>query len=72
MNSKIKKIEALCLDHDIEIVSFGLSPNPNGFCYETPERPINKKVLIKLDELLDSLNSEETLIMRRYYFGGGS
>lgn len=56
---KINQIIELCDNNGIEIVSHGLAPNPNGFCYEAPDNT-PKQVHKKLNSLLDSLTKSET------------
>lgn len=66
---KISRIVDICELCDIEIVSFGLVPNPDGFCYELPEEYNEIKEYIKeLDSLLDSLNKREVNCLRDLLF----
>lgn len=67
MTKKIEQIISLCMIHDIEIVSYGLAPNPNGFCYEIGNTPADAAE--KLDELLDSLTAKEKEELIAYHFG---
>jgi hypothetical protein len=32
--NKVKQLLDIMLEYDIEIVTYGLAPNPNGFCFE--------------------------------------
>lgn len=44
--------------HDIEIMSYGLAPNPWGFCYEAP--PCTpKRVHKRLNKMFDELSESE-------------
>lgn len=59
----IQDILLLCDLHDIEIVSYGLAPNPNGFCYERGEATTNEACQW-INDVLDSLNKEEIKELR--------
>lgn len=57
----VKKLDNIiqhCADTGIEIVSHGLAPNPNGFCYELPEN-VTKSDVDKLDKMLKALTKSE-------------
>lgn len=69
MNKKVKKILQFSLDYNFEIVSYGLAPNPNGFCYEDHNSKRNNNARKVFNDLLNSLNKEETLELRKYIFG---
>lgn len=60
ISKNVEEILCLCLDHDIEIVSYGLAPNPNGFCYEAPENA-SSAACRRLSSLLDALTKKETI-----------
>lgn len=66
--NKVDHILEVCSDLDIEIVSYGLAPNPNGFCYEAPDKT-TYYAHAYLSELFDSLDEEETQTLRNYVFG---
>lgn len=34
MSSDVKRLLSFALENNLEIVSFGLAPNPDGFCFE--------------------------------------
>lgn len=54
--------------HDIELVSFGLAPNPSGFCYELSENhKMPASVLKKINTLLNVLNEEEEEEIKNLY-----
>jgi len=62
----IRIIESLC--GDIELVSFGLAPNPNGFCYEVHNESLfNTKELEALDDALNYLTGEEEDTIKELY-----
>jgi len=62
----IRIIESLC--GDIELVSFGLAPNPNGFCYEVHNESLfNTKELKALDDALNYLTGEEEDTIKELY-----
>lgn len=51
---------------DIEIISYGLAPNPNGFCYELYDN-VDAKDLKEIDTLLELLSSEDVQTLRELY-----
>lgn len=68
-SQKVSKLLRYCRDHNVEIVSYGLQPNPNGFCYEI----IAKKSRVNLDQLdamFDGLNGDQEQELRHIVFGG--
>lgn len=67
MNPVIDQIINLCVLHNINIVSYGLAPNPFGFCYEVENTSC--AAAKKLDELLDSLSEEQELELKKVIFG---
>lgn len=52
-------------DH-IELVSYGLAPNPNGFCYEKKDT-LPKEVEIEINNLLECLNKDDEKFFRAFY-----
>jgi len=52
----------------MEIVSFGLAPNPNGFCFERGEATTDHEARV-LGELIDRLDRNETDKLRNLVFG---
>jgi hypothetical protein len=46
------------LDNNLEIVSYGLAPNPNGFCFESHGKA-SDKVKKYVHGQLESLNNNE-------------
>jgi hypothetical protein len=64
---KIEMILELMTQSGIEIVSFGLAPNPNGFCYECADETTNKESK-KMSELLSSLNNKEVSELKGWVF----
>lgn len=67
MSNRINAILEFCEENNIEIISYGLAPNPNGFCFEYDDRVTD--CVEKLDELLDSLSSIEVSELRKILFG---
>jgi hypothetical protein len=63
---KLESIIDYLEKHDVEIVSYGLAPNPNGFCYEVSDLAHCDK----LDDMLSDLTSSEENDLRNYVFGG--
>lgn len=63
MSNKVKDLAQFMLDNNIEIVSYGLAPNPNGFCFEchddsTPDhvkkyvsKELNTLTKVEIDQL---------------------
>lgn len=62
----IRLLEKYC--DDIEIMSYGLYPNPTGFCY-MKYNEIDIKDEIRLNSMLESLSSEDTDILKLLYIG---
>lgn len=79
LKPKVKRVLAIALDCDFEIVSYGVPPNPNGFCFETPDpmdfgdRDRDLKIIQNqariFSGLLDNLDKEETKQLKDYIFG---
>lgn len=68
MKPRVRQILKLCERYSITIVSFGLAPNPNGFCFETSsETP--KGASRALADMMQSLNEAEEAELRREVFG---
>ena len=61
----IRQLEKLC--GDIELVSYGLAPNPNGFCYEILNDSVLYADILRLDKLLDELSPQGEKIIRELY-----
>jgi hypothetical protein len=54
---------------DAELVSYGLAPNPNGFCYEISDyRNIIPEDEFKLNEALEDLTIKEEQELRKLVF----
>lgn len=66
---KAHAILAFCEDNNIEIISYGLAPNPNGFCYELFGDACSDEAQV-LDDMLDGLSSREEQELRKLVFGG--
>lgn len=64
---RLDKIFDMLEEYSIEIVSYGLAPNPNGFCFESEE---NKKITQRFSGLLEGLNHTDEAALRKYLFGG--
>lgn len=60
----IRILESLC--GDVELISYGLAPNPDGFCYEKLTE-VSETDLKALDSALGSLNSEEQETLKELY-----
>lgn len=57
-------IEAILDNFNIELISYSLAPNPNGFCYESSESKIINE---KLDQLLNELSEKEEKVLKGMY-----
>ena len=67
MNKKLKKLMQFGLENDLEIVSYGLAPNPNGFCFESHGKATDK-VKNHFSKELDKLTKEETETLKGWVF----
>ncbi len=68
MTNTIKLIEEILETGDFELVSYGLAPNPDGFCYEfIGEVYREAETELRLNELLYGLTNEETRILKKRY-----
>lgn len=64
--STLQEIEEILDGGHFELVSFGLAPNPNGFCYEREDdsQPVQEK---RLNELLNSLTTDDEILLKERY-----
>lgn len=67
--TQITKIINMLELYDCAIVSYGLAPNPNGFCFEASENTTQDQVKA-LSKALDSLTDNEEQFLRKLIFGG--
>ena len=67
LSRKVKEIIQIGLDHDLEIISYGLAPNPNGFCFED-HGGASDKTLMHFNDLLDALTKAEIDELRKAVF----
>lgn len=70
MKQKIKfdtaeKVLTFGLDNNLEVVSYGLAPNPNGFCFESHGKA-SDNVKREFSKMLDALNKVETNKLRSW------
>ena len=70
MKQKIKfdtaeKVLTFGLDNNLEIVSYGLAPNPNGFCFESHGKA-SESVKREFSKMLEALNSDEVKKLRSW------
>jgi len=70
LKTAIKSIERLC--GEVELVSYGLAPNPTGFCYEVIETKYRdasemQLMLRKLEDALEALNHKDTRTIIELY-----
>lgn len=69
MSNLIQQILDFCYENSIEIVSYGLAPNPNGFCYELYGDACRDEAM-QLDEMLNALTTKQETELRKIIFGG--
>jgi hypothetical protein len=60
----IRILESLC--GDVELVSYGLAPNPDGFCYEIHTQ-VSDTDLKVLDDALGMLTTNEENTLKELY-----
>jgi hypothetical protein len=61
----IKVLENHC--GQIELISYGLAPNPFGFCYEIIEGSSGTINIRTIENALDSLNSDQEEVIKGLY-----
>lgn len=69
--NKIERVLELIDFSRVEIVSYGIAPNPDGFCYELPSEPLcetEREYLAELDLELDSLDRAQADLLIRILF----
>lgn len=64
---KVNEIIEFLEDRTIEIVSYGLAPNPNGFCFELYDDACSDDADV-LNTMLNSLSSKEEAKLRKIIF----
>jgi hypothetical protein len=69
ITKNISKVVDLLELYDCEIVSYGLAPRPNGFCFERGDDTSDAQC-VALSKALDSLTSDEEQLLRILIFGG--
>lgn len=65
-NRAIDELEDLLESGDINLISFGLAPNPFGFCFEVSEGA-KKEQIERVSKLLDGLDENEVEYLRINY-----
>lgn len=65
---KVQAVIQYALDHDIQIISFGLAPNPNGFCFEASDNT-SETALAVFDDMLNQLSAHHEERLRKIVFG---
>lgn len=68
LTPKVQKLLQFSLDHNLEIVSYGLAPNPNGFCYEVHDDETDCEVKRRFEYLLNTLTEDEIGQVRKAVF----
>lgn len=64
MSQRVKKLLKFMLDNDLEIVSYGLAPNPFGFCFESHGKA-SDKIKKHVSKQLESLTKLEVNEIRK-------
>ena len=67
MNNPLRLIRKFLNEGHIEIVSYGLAPNPFGFCFEILNDELTDKTLKTISEAFDYLSNEEEELLRKQY-----
>lgn len=67
LSSKVKHLIQFGLDNNLEIVSYGLAPNPNGFCFES-HGDASETIVRHFAKLLESLTTDEVAELRKAVF----
>ena len=67
MTTAVHNIIEHLSDNDIELVSYGLTPNPFGFCYERGDHT-SREACVKLDRMLNALDESEERQLREWAF----
>lgn len=67
MSKQVKEILDFLGETDIQIVSYGLAPNPNGFCYEIYGDSCSDEASC-LEEMLEGLTKEQEEELKREVF----
>lgn len=63
----IQNVLELLIISDCTLVSFGLAPNPNGFCFELGDETTREQAL-ELTKALDALSPREEEDLRKLVF----
>lgn len=56
------------IDNNLEIVSYGLAPNPFGFCFECHDENTSDVIKKIASDRLDALNNDQEEYLRRISF----
>lgn len=67
MSPAVRKVIAFIQDNDIALVSYGLAPNPWGWCFEVSDNT-PKSASRTLGRMLDGLSNKETKELRQWAF----
>ena len=59
MTPAVRKVLSFASDWNIETVSYGLAPNPWGFCFECDDS-VPRDIKIKFSKMLDGLTTSES------------
>jgi hypothetical protein len=68
LTPNVKRLIELLERNVVDLVSYGLAPNPFGFCYETNDKFTNDADLPEINQLLDCLTTDEENTIRQAYF----
>lgn len=63
--ARAKRVMGFGLDNGLEIVSYGLAPNPNGFCFESHYKA-SESVQRVFHNTLETLDKETVEVLRSW------
>lgn len=65
-NGKIERLIDIINEYDLD-VNYGLPPNSFGFTFIVQDG-MSKKIIKEVDDLLSSLNNDETKILKEWLY----
>ena len=72
LSKNVQKILQFGFDNNLEVVSYGLAPNPNGFCFESHPNQFGKEasddIKRAFHNMLESLNRSEVNEVKKAMF----
>lgn len=67
MTRKVKKLLRFGFENNLKIISYGLAPNPDGFCFESHGKA-SQKVQKYFHNKLESLTESEIIKVKNAIF----